>query len=344
MTAEAGVLGVVGFFLETAEVVADGDTIALSDASTDGLTDLDDLLVVLDGFTFATTSDDDSSCAFSTITSSFWGTTTVVSVSLISSGLGFSTALASLDSVCVSTTTSSGSLAGGSTALGVGSADLASSTTVGDTATGLVGSFGLEGMALAGDASSVFDGVAALMGLLFLRGVCLVRGDDILGERAAFVLFTELWLIEGEVVSMESVAVGLLVVGLLVDLLAGGVIGDADLGGSFGDADGVVGGLSGDWVGRVGTTVFGWLDKGVSGGGVAGTVLTGVIVVELAAFTGVGFASTGVGTTAVKGAAVVATGGGGALTTSVFCDDISRSNACFALAFWSETALKWFGL
>lgn len=74
-----------------------------------------------------------------------------------------------------------------------------------------------------GAASSVFDGVAALMGLLFLRGVCLVRGEDILGERAALVAFSELTITGDVVMSMESeVAAGLVVV---VVLTAGGVFG-----------------------------------------------------------------------------------------------------------------------
>lgn len=88
--------------------------------------------------------------------------------------------------------------------------------TVGEAATGFAGSFGLgETTAPGAGSSSVFDGVAALMGLLLFRGVCLVRGDEILGERAGFdVLLRELELAMGE--SEVSMEMGLV-------LLAGGV-------------------------------------------------------------------------------------------------------------------------
>lgn len=126
---------------------------------------------------------------------------------------------------------------------GTGSASPTSRTVVGDAAaTGVMadGSFGLGGMATTfpGAASSVFEGVAALMGLLFLRGVCFVRGDDILGERAAAfgVVVLGGWLVViGVLMSMESDAIGLVVV---VFVEAGGEFVGADFdGGSFGAAE-----------------------------------------------------------------------------------------------------------
>lgn len=264
---------------------------------------------------------------------SLGGTLISNSVGLASTGTGGSTTLG-LGSSFDATTIGSGfvvsAAGGGSSTVGgagggscsVASADLTS--TVGEADTGFAGSFGLGGAMAPGAASSVFNGVAALMGLLFLRGVCLVRGEEILGESAGFAVL-------GDVVSTDSDLVGLGVSGLL---MVGGVLGEADFSGNLSGVDGVAGGLRGDCVGRGVTTVFGcWLGEGVVGGGGAEMVLTGVMVVLLGTLGWLDLGSTGVDGDAADLAMGEATVAGCVLTTSVFCEDISRSRAILAFAF-----------
>lgn len=87
-------------------------------------------------------------------------------------------------------------------------------------------------------------------------------------------------------------------------------------------------------MGRGVTTVFGcWLGEGVVGGGGAEMVLTGVMVVLLGTLGWLDLGSTGVDGDAVDLAMGEATVAGCVLTTSVFCEDISRSRAILAFAF-----------